>query len=112
MLRPPSRMTPDAMLLIGILAGIVAGLLAGGRLSNLLSVRVRFGALILVALAPPRRARSSCSTRASRSSTQLRLPLFVLAFGRADRRALAQPIAARAAARDGRCRDATASRSR
>ena len=37
------------MLLIGILAGIVAGLAAGGRPSNLLSVRVRFGALILVA---------------------------------------------------------------
>ena len=35
------------MLFISLILGLGAGLLAGGRLSNLLSVRLRFGALIL-----------------------------------------------------------------
>lgn len=38
------------MLLIGVLAGIGLGLLAGGRLANLLSIRLRFGVLILAAI--------------------------------------------------------------
>lgn len=38
------------MLLIGVLAGIGLGLLAGGRLANLLSIRLRFGILILAAI--------------------------------------------------------------
>jgi MFS family permease len=38
------------MLLIAGILGVVAGLLAGGRLGNLLSVQLRFGALILLAL--------------------------------------------------------------
>ena len=35
------------MLFISLILGLGAGLLAGGRPSNLLSVRLRFGALIL-----------------------------------------------------------------
>jgi DHA3 family macrolide efflux protein-like MFS transporter len=38
------------VLLIAVIVGVVAGLLAGGRISNLLSVRLRYGALILAAL--------------------------------------------------------------
>ena len=35
------------MLFVAVILGVVAGLLAGGRLSNLLSAQLRYGALIL-----------------------------------------------------------------
>ena len=68
------------MLLLGILAGIVAGLAAGGRISNLVSVRVRFGALILAALLL-RIGTQWLLDEGVAVVDGLRLPLFVLAFG-------------------------------
>ena len=38
------------MLLIAIVLGVAAGLAAGGRISNLLSVQIRYGALIIAGL--------------------------------------------------------------
>jgi DHA3 family macrolide efflux protein-like MFS transporter len=38
------------MLLVGIVLGVLAGLAAGGRIANLLSAQVRFGALIVAGL--------------------------------------------------------------
>jgi DHA3 family macrolide efflux protein-like MFS transporter len=38
------------MLLIAVAIGIIAGLLAGGRIANLLSIQLRFGALIVLGL--------------------------------------------------------------
>jgi MFS family permease len=68
------------VLLIGILAGIVAGLAAGGRISNLVSVRVRFGALILAALLL-RIATQWLLDESVAVIDALRLPLLVVAFG-------------------------------
>jgi hypothetical protein len=67
------------LLLIGILAGIVAGLAAGGRIANLLSARVRFGALIVLALIL-RVGTQFLLDEGVAVVDQLRLPLFVSAF--------------------------------
>ncbi len=68
------------MLLIAGLLGLVAGLLAGGRLSNLLSVKLRYGALILLALLL-RFATQGLIERGVDVVDQLRVPLFTLSFG-------------------------------
>jgi MFS transporter, DHA3 family, macrolide efflux protein len=68
------------MLLIGVLVGIAAGFLAGGRLENLLSLRLRFGALILAAVAL-RFGTQWLITADVDIVDQLRLPLYALAFG-------------------------------
>ena len=68
------------MLLIGILAGIVAGLAAGGRIANLLSAQVRFGALILAALLVRVGTQFLLDENVDLVE-RLRLPLLGLAFG-------------------------------
>jgi MFS family permease len=68
------------VLLIAALFGILGGLLAGGRVSNLLSVRVRYGALILSALLL-RVATQWLIDQGVGLADQLRVPLFALSFG-------------------------------
>lgn len=68
------------MLLIAVILGIVAGLLAGGRLSNLLSVRLRYGALILLALLL-RMGTQWLLELGIDLIDQLRTPLFAFSFG-------------------------------
>jgi MFS family permease len=68
------------MLLIAGLLGVVAGLLAGGRLANLLSVRLRFGVLILLALVL-RFLTQWFIEQGVDVVDQLRVILFGLAFG-------------------------------
>ncbi|HKZ90896.1 MAG TPA: MFS transporter [Candidatus Limnocylindrales bacterium] len=68
------------MLLIAGTLGIVGGLLAGGRLTNLLSVRLRYGALILLALFL-RIATQWLIDQGVDLVDQLRVPLFGLSFG-------------------------------
>jgi MFS family permease len=68
------------VLLIAGFFGIVGGLLAGGRLGNLLSVRLRYGALILVALLL-RVATQWLLDAGVGLVDQLRVPLFALSFG-------------------------------
>ena len=68
------------MLLIAGAIGVVAGLLAGGRLSNLLSVQLRFGILILAALLL-RVATQWLIDQGVDIVDQLRLPLFAFSFG-------------------------------
>jgi len=68
------------MLLIAIVVGVLAGLLAGGRISNLLSVRLRYGALILLALG----LRSLTQWLLEEGVTFVadwRIPLFAAIFG-------------------------------
>jgi MFS family permease len=69
-----------AVLLIAGLLGIVAGLVAGGRLSNLLSVQLRYGALILLALVL-RFATQWLIEQGVGVADTLRVPLFAVAFG-------------------------------
>jgi len=68
------------VLLIAGAIGVVAGLLAGGRLSNLLSVQLRFGILILAALLL-RVATQWLIDQGVDIVDQLRLPLFAFSFG-------------------------------
>jgi DHA3 family macrolide efflux protein-like MFS transporter len=67
------------MLLIACAFGIVAGLLAGGRISNLLSVQLRFGVLILAALLL-RVATAWLIEQGIDVVDQLRLPLYIVSF--------------------------------
>lgn len=67
------------MLLIACALGIIGGVLAGGRLTNLLSVRLRYGALILLALAL-RIAVQWLIDQGVDVVEQLRVPLFALSF--------------------------------
>jgi MFS family permease len=66
--------------LIAALFGILGGLLAGGRVSNLLSVRLRYGALILGALFL-RIATQWLIDQGVGLADQLRVPLFAFSFG-------------------------------
>ncbi len=68
------------MLLIAIILGLVAGLAAGGRLTNLLSARFRFGALVIAGLLL-RVATQWLIDQGVDVVDQLRLPLFALSFG-------------------------------
>jgi len=68
------------VLLIACALGVIGGLLAGGRLSNLLSVRLRYGALILLALLM-RIGTQWLIEQDVEVVDQLRVPLFGLAFG-------------------------------
>ncbi len=68
------------MLLLAVLFGVIAGLLAGGRVSNLLSARLRYGVLIVAALLL-RIATQWLIDQGVDIVDQLRLPLFALSFG-------------------------------
>jgi DHA3 family macrolide efflux protein-like MFS transporter len=68
------------VLLIAALLGVVGGLLAGGHLLNLLSVRLRFGLLILLALAI-RFGTQALIERDVAIVDQSRVILFALSFG-------------------------------
>lgn len=68
------------MLFVAIALGVVAGLLAGGRLSNLLSAQLRFGALIVGGLVL-RVATQWLIDQGVEVVDQLRLPLFAASFG-------------------------------
>ena len=68
------------MLIGGILLGLVAGLLAGGSIANLASIRLRWVALLLVAVII--RFLTELGLQAQVDTVQaFRLPLFGLAFG-------------------------------
>jgi MFS transporter, DHA3 family, macrolide efflux protein len=68
------------MLLVGIFLGILAGLAAGGRLTNLLSAQLRFGALIVAGLLL--RVVTQWLLDVGVDVIQaLRLPLFATSFG-------------------------------
>ena len=68
------------MLIGGILLGLIAGLLAGGSIANLASVRLRWVALLLVAVIV--RFLTELGLDAQNDTVQaLRLPLFGFAFG-------------------------------
>jgi MFS transporter, DHA3 family, macrolide efflux protein len=68
------------MLLIAMLVGVGAGLLAGGRIANLLSLRLRFGILIVAAIVL-RFGTQSLLAAGVDVVDQLRVPLLGLAFG-------------------------------
>ena len=68
------------MLLVAAILGIVAGLLAGGRLTNLLSAKLRFGALIVAGLLV-RVATQWLIDQGVDIVDQLRVLLFALSFG-------------------------------
>ena len=68
------------MLLAGIVLGLIAGLAAGGRLDNLLAVRLRWTTLIFAALAL-RLATEAALLRDVAIADQLRLPLLATAYG-------------------------------
>lgn len=68
------------MLLIAVILGIAGGLLAGGRLSHLLSVRLRYGALILLALLL-RIGTQWLLEQGVDVVDQIRMPLFAFSFG-------------------------------
>ena len=68
------------MLLIAVILGVGAGLVAGGRLTNLLSAQLRFGALIIAGLLLPVTTESILDQGVD-IVDQLRLPLFALSFG-------------------------------
>lgn len=68
------------MLFVAIAIGVVAGLLAGGRLSNLLSAQLRFGALIIGGLAL-RVGTQWLIDQGVDIVDQLRTPLFAASFG-------------------------------
>jgi MFS family permease len=65
---------------IAVLLGVVAGLLAGGRLTNMLSIQLRFGFLIVAALFL-RIATQWLLDQGVDVVDQLRAPLFALSFG-------------------------------
>lgn len=68
------------MLLAGIVLGLIAGLAVGGRLDNLLAVRLRWVLLIFVALAI-RLATEAALGRDVELVDQLRVPLLAIAYG-------------------------------
>jgi MFS transporter, DHA3 family, macrolide efflux protein len=68
------------MLLLGILLGVFAGLAAGGRLTNLLSAQLRFGALIVAGLLL-RVATGWLLDEGVDVIQELRLALFAVSFG-------------------------------
>ncbi len=68
------------MLLIAGILGMILGRLAGGRLRNLLSIQLRYGVLILLALAL-RFGTQWLIEQDVRIADQLRAPLFAGAFG-------------------------------
>ena len=68
------------MLLLGIILGLVAGLAAGGRLDNLLAIRLRWPLLIFVALAL-RLGTEAALLRDVTIVDQLRVPLLATAYG-------------------------------
>ena len=68
------------MLLAGIVLGLIAGLAAGGRLDNLLAVRLRWTLLIFAALAL-RLGTEAALLRDVAIVDQLRLPLLATAYG-------------------------------
>ena len=67
------------MLLAGIILGLVAGLVAGGRLDNLLAIRLRWPLLIFVALAL-RLGTEAALLRDVALADQLRVPLLATAY--------------------------------
>jgi MFS family permease len=68
------------VLLIGVVVGILAGLLAGGRFANLLSVQLRYGVLIVIALVL-RVATQWLLDQGVELADQLRVLLFAVSFG-------------------------------
>jgi MFS family permease len=68
------------VLLIAGILGVVAGLLAGGRLGHLLSVQLRYGALILLALVLRFATQWLIEQHVGVVDT-LRVPLFAISFG-------------------------------
>ena len=68
------------MILLGILLGLILGLAAGGRLTRLIDVRLRWVALILLALAL-RVGTQVAIANGVEAADALRLPLFGAAFG-------------------------------
>jgi MFS transporter, DHA3 family, macrolide efflux protein len=68
------------VLLIAGVLGVIAGLLAGGRLGNLLSVQLRYGALILLALVM-RFGAQWLIEQGVDVAEMLRMPLFAVSFG-------------------------------
>jgi len=68
------------VLLAGIVLGLVAGLAAGGRIDNLLAVRLRWTLLIFVALAI-RLVTEAALVRDVALAEQLRMPLLGAAYG-------------------------------
>jgi MFS family permease len=68
------------MLMIAAMLGVIGGLLAGGRLANLLSVSLRYGLLILLALTL-RFGAQALLARDVAVVDELRVPLFAIAFG-------------------------------
>jgi MFS family permease len=68
------------MLLAGIVLGLIAGLAAGGRLDNLLAVRLRLTLLIFLALAL-RLGTEAALQRDVALADQYRLPLLGIAYG-------------------------------
>lgn len=68
------------MLLIAAVVGVLLGLMAGGRVSNLLSVKLRFGVLIVLALTL-RFGTQWLIEQGVGAADQLRVPLFAMAFG-------------------------------
>ncbi len=68
------------MLFIAIVVGLIAGLAAGGRFTNLLSVQLRFGGLIVAGLLL-RFGTQWLVGQGVDIADQLRVPLFAVAFG-------------------------------
>ena len=68
------------MLIGGILAGLILGLLAGGSVTNLAAVRLRWVALLMVAVIL-RFGTELLLIRGNDLVELLRLPLFVISFG-------------------------------
>ena len=68
------------MLLGGIALGLIAGLLAGGRLSNLLEVRLRWMAIIFLAVFV-RYATEAALSRELPLAETLRVPLLIASYG-------------------------------
>lgn len=68
------------MLLIAVAIGVLAGLVAGGRISNLLSVQLRYGVLIVAALLL-RVITQWLIDQGFDIVDQLRLPLYAASFG-------------------------------
>lgn len=68
------------MIVLGLLLGFVAGLLAGGRIGRLIDVRLRWAALIFLALAL-RIGTEVAVANGLAPADALRLPLFAVSFG-------------------------------
>jgi MFS family permease len=68
------------VIVIGLVGGLLLGLLAGGRIGRLLDVRLRWAALILLALVL-RFGTQTAIANGVELADQLRLPLYAAAFG-------------------------------